>query len=85
MSFNPGMKPLEMTQMAPGHWFVDFGTEIMAGLTLKVQGGKAGSLVNVKLSEELMCRGCVGPAASIRVAATTLPTFQKTMFVKTVF
>ena len=58
ISFSPGMKPVEMTLLSPGHWFVDFGTEIMAGLTMKVTGGKAGAKMDVKLSEELMCVGC---------------------------
>jgi len=58
ISFNPGLKPVEMTLLAPGHWFVDFGTEIMAGLTVTVHGGKAGTQMNVKLSEELLCKGC---------------------------
>lgn len=60
IAFSPGMKPVEMTLLAPGHYFVDFGTEIMAGLTLKVTGGKAGSTIDIKLSEELMCVGCKG-------------------------
>ena len=44
--------------MSPGHWFVDFGTEMMAGLTVTVTGGKAGAQMNVRLSEELLCNGC---------------------------
>ena len=41
--FFSSQKPVEMIELAPGHWFVDFGTEIMAGMTVKVTGGKAGS------------------------------------------
>lgn len=55
---NSGVKPVEMTLMSPGHWFVDFGTEMMAGLTVTVTGGKAGAQMNVRLSEELLCNGC---------------------------
>ena len=52
------MKPASITLLAPGHWFVDFGTEVMAGLSATVSGGKAGAKMNVKLSEELLCKGC---------------------------
>jgi hypothetical protein len=55
---NRGVKPVEMTLLSPGHWFIDFGTEIMAGLKMTVTGGKAGAKLDVRLSEELMCKGC---------------------------
>ena len=56
--WHSGVKPVEMTLMSPGHWFIDFGTEIMAGITLTVTGGKVGTKMDVRLSEELMCNGC---------------------------
>jgi hypothetical protein len=31
INFETGRKPVEMTELSPGHWFVDFGSEIMAG------------------------------------------------------
>lgn len=58
VSFIPRLKPVEVTMLAAGHWFVDFGTEIMAGLTMNVIGGTKGVKMNIKLSEELLCKGC---------------------------
>ena len=49
-----------MTLLGTGHWFVDFHTEMMAGLTVAVANGQAGTKVNIKLSEELLCKGCAG-------------------------
>jgi hypothetical protein len=63
ISFLPGLKPTELTLLGPGHWFVDFGTEIMAGLTMTVTGGKAGTQLDIKLSEELLCKGCANGRA----------------------
>ena len=71
ISFSPGVKPVLMEQLSPGHWFVDFGTEMMAGLTLKVTGGKAGAKITVRLSEELLCSGCSAKGCNTCDANTT--------------
>jgi hypothetical protein len=34
IAFAAGRKPVEMTEQSPGHWFFDFGSEIMVGVTL---------------------------------------------------
>ena len=38
--------------MARGHWFFDFGTDLMAGLELEWNGGNA--TINLRASEELI-------------------------------
>lgn len=38
IQFSAGRQPIELTLLGPGHWFVDFGTVQMAGLTATISG-----------------------------------------------
>ena len=43
-----------VTQLAPDHWFIDFGTEVMAGVHLETTGGAPASQLDLRLGEELI-------------------------------
>ncbi|CAK0810812.1 unnamed protein product [Prorocentrum cordatum] len=47
-----GFKPASIIQVGPGHWFFDFGTELMGGIELEWTGGTAS--LNIRASEELV-------------------------------
>lgn len=55
LHISEGVQPTQVTQLSSGHWFFDFGTELMAGLRLEVPGGAAadGWVLQMVLGEEL--------------------------------
>lgn len=42
-----------VTAVSPGVWFIDFGTEVMAGLSITVTNGAKGQQLDLQLGEEL--------------------------------
>ena len=74
IAFTPGLKPVQLVQLSPGHWFFDFGSEIMAGLRLRVTGGVAGQKLDITQGEETV----PGAPHQILYPMRTGNTFQQT-------
>jgi hypothetical protein len=62
------VKPVEFTQIAPGHIFIDFGRGAFAGLEIRIRDAKDGDKLTARLGEKLSAPHVIDrkPGGSIR-------------------
>ena len=73
-----GIPPKEIVEVAPGHYFIDFGKAAFAGLALDVTSDKPAQALVVHLGETLSAPRVVHrtPGGSVRYHTATIPLTQ---------